>query len=248
MGIGTLKGTLLDSQTGEPLPFVNIVLQRGGQQINGSSTDFDGNYTIRPIDSGVCDVVVSYVGYNGEDRLLTIKTEKVPVEFLYRAIPKVDTDVYLLARITDWGNLQLLSGKSTIYFQGAYSGESNIDAESVKDTLEIALERDENILLERRLNKELSTEQTFGSKVKKELHWEIAVRSNKSHPIMLELIDQLPLSNDRNIIVEALDIGEAKNEKETGKLTWELILEPNSSKQVNFSYELKYPESALVHN
>jgi hypothetical protein len=248
MGIGTLKGTLLDSQTGEPLPFVNIVLQRGGQQINGSSTDFDGNYTIRPIDSGVCDVVVSYVGYNGEDRLLTIKTEKVPVEFLYRAIPKVDTDVYLLARITDWGNLQLLSGKSTIYFQGAYSGESNIDAESVKDTLEIALGRDENILLERRLNKELSTEQTFGSKVKKELHWEIAVRSNKSHPIMLELIDQLPLSNDRNIIVEALDIGEAKNEKETGKLTWELILEPNSSKQVNFSYELKYPESALVHN
>jgi hypothetical protein len=357
MGIGTLKGTLLDSQTGEPLPFVNIVLQRGGQQINGASTDFDGNYTIRPIDSGVYDVVVSYVGYNakkvdgvrvssdkitfldieldagvrleefevveytvpliekdggssggsvsingisrlprrsvsssdaqkvrgarsfiqhnlfldespsissprisysvdykysvpsnGEDRLLTIKTEKVPVEFLYRAIPKVDTDVYLLARITDWGNLQLLSGKSTIYFQGAYSGESNIDAESVKDTLEIALGRDENILLERRLNKELSTEQTFGSKVKKELHWEIVVRSNKSHPIMLELIDQLPLSNDRNIIVEALYIGEAKNEKESGKLTWELRLEPNSSEQVEFSYELKYPESALVYN
>jgi hypothetical protein len=122
--------------------------------------------------------VVEYkysVPSNGEDRLLTIKTEKVPVEFLYRAIPKVDTDVYLLARITDWGNLQLLSGKSTVYFQGAYSGESTIDAESVKDTLEIALGRDENILLERRLNKELSTEQTFGSKVKKELHWEIEV-------------------------------------------------------------------------
>ena len=357
MGSGTLKGTLLDYQTGEPLPFVNIVLQRGDQQINGAATDFDGNYTIRPIDSGVYDVVVSYVGYNakkvegvrissgkitfldieldagvrleefevveytvpliekdggssgglvsingisrlpgrsvsssdaqkvrgarsfiqdnlfldespsissprisysvdykysvpsnGEDRLLTIKTEKVPVEFLYRAIPKVDTDVYLLARITDWGNLQLLSGKSTIYFQGAYSGESSIDAESVKDTLEIALGRDENILLERRLNKELSTEHTFGSKVKKELHWEIVVRSNKSHPIMLELIDQLPLSNDRNIIVEALNIGEAKNEKESGKLTWELILEPNSSEQVDFSYELKYPESALVYN
>jgi len=153
-----------------------------------------------------------------------------------------------LAWINDWGNLQLLSGKSTIYFQGAYSGESNLDAESVKDTLEIALGRDENILLERRLNKELSAEQTFGSKVKKELHREIEVRSNKSHPIMPELVDQLPLSDNRDVTIEALDIGDAKKDKDSGKLTWELRLEPNSSKQVGFSYELKYPESALVYN
>jgi len=153
-----------------------------------------------------------------------------------------------LAWINDWGNLQLLSGKSNIYFQGAYSGESNLDAESVKDTLEIALGRDENILLERRLNKELSAEQTFGSKVKKELHREIEVRNNKSHPIMLELVDQLPLSDNRDVTIEALDIGDAKKDKDSGKLTWELRLEPNSSKQVGFSYELKYPESALVYN
>ncbi|MCZ4409648.1 DUF4139 domain-containing protein [Cryomorphaceae bacterium 1068] len=355
-GSGTLKGTLTDAETGEPLPFVNIILQQGNKQVTGSATDFDGNYTIKPIPSGVYDVLVSYVGYNakkvegvrissnkitftnielysgvqletfevveytvpliqkdggssggsvsvnglrrmpgrnlssyaqiaggtksssyfklfidespsissprisysvdykysvpssGEDRLLTIKTEKVPVAFLYRAIPKVDTDVYLLARITDWGNLQLLSGKSTIYFQGAYSGESTLDAESVKDTLEIALGRDENILLERRLNQDLSKEQSFGSKVKRELHWEIEVRSNKSHPVMLELIDQVPLSDNRNVNVEIIDIGDAKSENDSGKLTWELRLEPNSSQQLDFSYELKYPESALVYN
>lgn len=154
----------------------------------------------------------------------------------------------LLARINNWGNLQLLSGISTVYFQGAYSGESMLDAESVKDTLEIALGRDENILLERKLDKELSTEQTFGSKVKKELHWEIAVRSNKSHPIMLELIDQVPLSDNKNVSIEVVDLAKAKHETKTGKLTWELRLEPNSSKKVAFSYELKYPESALVYN
>ena len=172
----------------------------------------------------------------------------MPVEFLYQAIPRVDTDVYLLARINDWGNLELLSGKSTIYFQGAYSGESILDAESVKDLLEIALGIDENILLERRLNKELSAEQTFASKEKKELHWEIEVRSNKSHAIELELVDQLPLSDNRNVSIEAIELGEAIREEDSGKLTWELRLEPNSSSQVGFSYGLKYPENAVVFN
>ena len=64
VGSGTLKGTLKDAETGEPLPFVNIVLQQGDRQVTGSATDFDGNYTIKPIPPGTYDVLVSYVGYN----------------------------------------------------------------------------------------------------------------------------------------------------------------------------------------
>jgi len=64
VGSGTLKGTLKDAETGEPLPFVNIVLQEGERQITGSATDFDGKYTIKPIPPGTYDVLVSYVGYN----------------------------------------------------------------------------------------------------------------------------------------------------------------------------------------
>ncbi|HKK39251.1 MAG TPA: carboxypeptidase regulatory-like domain-containing protein, partial [Cryomorphaceae bacterium] len=66
VGAGTLKGTLVDSETGEPLPFVNIVLQKGDRQVTGSATDFDGKYTIKPIPPGVYDVLVSYVGYNAK--------------------------------------------------------------------------------------------------------------------------------------------------------------------------------------
>lgn len=66
VGSGTLKGTLTDSETGEPLPFVNIVLQKGDRQVTGSATDFDGKYTIKPIPPGVYDVLISYVGYNAK--------------------------------------------------------------------------------------------------------------------------------------------------------------------------------------
>ena len=61
--IGTLKGKVIDKTTKEPLPFVNIVVELGGEQKNGTTTDFDGNYLIKPIDAGKYDVKASYVGY-----------------------------------------------------------------------------------------------------------------------------------------------------------------------------------------
>jgi hypothetical protein len=66
VGSGTLKGKLTDAKTGEPLPFVNIVVQSGERQVAGGATDFDGNYTIKPIAPGQYDVLVSYVGYNSQ--------------------------------------------------------------------------------------------------------------------------------------------------------------------------------------
>ena len=62
-GSGSLKGKILDGKTNETLPFVNIVLERQGSQVTGGATDFDGNYFIKPIEPGVYDVLVSYVGY-----------------------------------------------------------------------------------------------------------------------------------------------------------------------------------------
>lgn len=66
VGSGTLKGKLTDAETGEALPFVNIVLQKGDQQVAGGATDFDGNYTIKPIPPGEYALLVSYVGYNSK--------------------------------------------------------------------------------------------------------------------------------------------------------------------------------------
>lgn len=60
---GTLKGKITDKGTNEPVPFANIVIEQGGKQAGGTTTDFDGNYTIKPIPPGKYDVKASYVGY-----------------------------------------------------------------------------------------------------------------------------------------------------------------------------------------
>ncbi|MBR5216653.1 MAG: carboxypeptidase-like regulatory domain-containing protein, partial [Bacteroidales bacterium] len=62
--VGRLQGTVVDKDTGEPIPFANIVLENGGTQVGGTSSDFDGNYDINPIPPGTYDLKATFVGYN----------------------------------------------------------------------------------------------------------------------------------------------------------------------------------------
>ena len=60
---GRLKGTITD-ETGESVPFANVVLKKGDENVAGCSSDFDGNYDINPIQPGTYDLEVSCIGYN----------------------------------------------------------------------------------------------------------------------------------------------------------------------------------------
>lgn len=60
---GALKGKIFDKESGEAIPFANIVVELNGNQIGGGVSDFDGNYTIKPISAGKYTVRASYVGY-----------------------------------------------------------------------------------------------------------------------------------------------------------------------------------------
>ncbi len=60
---GALKGKIFDKDTKEPIPFANIVMEIGGTMSGGATSDFDGNFTIKPIAPGTYDLKATYVGY-----------------------------------------------------------------------------------------------------------------------------------------------------------------------------------------
>jgi len=105
---GTLKGTLLDKDSKEPVPFANIILEVGGTMIGGTSSDFDGNYTIKPIPPGTYDLKASSVGFQpvlikgviinaGKIEFLDVKmssssVELVEVEVIEFKVPLITKD------------------------------------------------------------------------------------------------------------------------------------------------------------
>ncbi len=65
----TIQGKIVDQNTGEGLPFANVVLEKDGVQKAGTTTDLDGNYSLTGFDPGTYNLKVIYVGY--QDKLTT---------------------------------------------------------------------------------------------------------------------------------------------------------------------------------
>ena len=61
---GTIKGTIIDQKTKEPVAFANVVAMQDGKQIKGAQTDMDGKFTLAPLNVGNYDIKASCVGYN----------------------------------------------------------------------------------------------------------------------------------------------------------------------------------------
>ena len=63
---GSIRGSVTDATTGEPLPGVNVVIV--GSSL-GAATDFDGNYAITGVRTGGYNVQATFIGY--ETKLFT---------------------------------------------------------------------------------------------------------------------------------------------------------------------------------
>jgi hypothetical protein len=81
VGAGTLKGQIKDFDTKESLPFASVILFLNGNQVAGTNTDFDGEYTIKPISPGTYDVLFSFVGYQSK-KVTGVKITANKIQFV----------------------------------------------------------------------------------------------------------------------------------------------------------------------
>jgi len=71
---GTLRGNIFDTDTGEPIIYGNLQLQ--GTNL-GTTTDFEGFFTLTNIPVGTYQIVVTYIGYDSLSLPITIKENQI---------------------------------------------------------------------------------------------------------------------------------------------------------------------------
>ncbi len=178
---------------------------------------------------------------------MVIMTEfSIPAEYEYHAVPSIDKAAFLLAKIADWGKYNLLPGKANIFFENTYVGQSQINPYITADTLLLSFGRDSKIIIER---EKLYKESTVKTSLMTKKHinaYEITLRNTKSKSVTIEVLDQIPLSNIKDIEVELVESGGAEFVKKVGKLSWEIKLQPNETKKIKFVYSVKYPKAKVV--
>lgn len=191
---------------------------------------------------------------NNRPQLVDIQTGEIPARYRYSATPKLENDVFLVAVLSGWERLNLLNGVARVYYEGTYVGESQLNlrqanaATNQGDSLVLSLGRDKRILVQREKTTDFSSRKTLGSNARDMYAYRITVRNTKNEPVQLTVYDQIPVSTDSRIEVSLEDAGGAVHNAETGRLTWNLNLQPNESRTLMFRYEVKYPKGRTLAN
>jgi uncharacterized protein (TIGR02231 family) len=183
---------------------------------------------------------------NGKEQTVAIQTKDVAASFKYLAVPKISNDVYLLADIPDCGKLDLLSGQANIVLNGTYVGLTSIDPTSAQDTLHLTVGQDKRITLDRHKVSDISSEKFLNANQQRKYAYEITVRNNKNQSIHLTLLDQVPVSTNKDIEVTPTYDDKAFLESAKGELKWTLDLASGASQKVHFGYTLKYPKDQNI--
>lgn len=181
---------------------------------------------------------------NGKIQNIDLQTTAVAAQFKHYAVPKLDTDVFILAEISDWQKLGLLSGKANITFDGTYVGETLINTASVSSTLTLTLGSDKRVTVKREKLQDYSSRKFLGKDTQQDFTYKITAKNNQNKAIKLVLKDQYPLTNQKDIQVELLKETSPATytNEEIGVLNWVLDLEPGASKELKIAYRVKYPK------
>lgn len=204
-------------------------------QVSELSAEFDIK-TKYSIPSDNKPYIVDVVEYN------------LPTTYKHYAVPKLDRDAFLLARITGWQDLNLIEGPANIYFSGTYVGQSTIYTRNPSDTLDISLGRDNKVLVTRTKLKEFSAVKMIGANKKETSTFQIVVKNNRNVPINIDILDQIPVSQNSEIEVTDVEAKEAKKNDTTGEIKWNYTLEPGTSKTLKLSYSIKYPKNKQINS
>ncbi|MGB8491088.1 MAG: mucoidy inhibitor MuiA family protein [Bacteroidales bacterium] len=206
-----------------------------------------------PVEKNVGETTVSFdvttpysIASDGKVQTIEIQRTSTPAVYRYLTLPKLSPLVYLTGNITDWARQSLISGEATLYFENTFVGKSYLDVNQLKDTLSISLGTDNSILVKREKRKEYTSTKLIGQNKTETFSFLLTVRNNKSTPVKITVKDQVPVSSNSGIEVEATELSGGRYNKPTGEVAWDLEIKPQETKQLILTYSVKYPKDKTV--
>jgi len=193
------------------------------------------------------DVSLPYtIPSDGKAQIIEIQRTTTPADYKYVTIPKLSQIAYLTGNITDWAKQSLLSGEATLYFENTFVGKSYLNVNQLTDTLTISLGPDNSILVKREKRKDFTSKKIIGTNKTEIYSFLLTIRNNKPNAIKIAVNDQIPVSSNSSIAVEATELSGGTLNTETGTVKWELEIKPQEKKELVLSYSVKYPKNQNI--
>jgi uncharacterized protein (TIGR02231 family) len=183
---------------------------------------------------------------DGAQKSFVLDRLTVQPTLLVKTAPGFDQTAYLQARIVDTQDAPLLAGDVLLSRDGAFVGQTRLNFVAPGDSLDLGFGADDKIKVQRAPVNRKENEPTWYNQSKIETReFRTSVRNLHAFPVKVQVIDQLPVSDNTAITVDLSQVTTAPTEKQVGDrrgvMSWTLDLAPGESKDIRFAYRLKWP-------
>ncbi|OKO77099.1 hypothetical protein AC629_32080 [Bradyrhizobium sp. NAS80.1] len=179
---------------------------------------------------------------------LRIAAMSVPADLAVRAAPVMDPTAFLEASFKQTDDATLLPGKVAIYRDGVFVGRGKIAASAKDDIVRLGFGADDKVKIERAVLKrnEGSVGLLVTTSKTDERAFKTTIRNGHDFPIKVAIEDQLPVSENEDIVVEMLPSTTpptANNIRDRrGVQEWTFDAKPGEIRDINFAWRIRWPK------
>ncbi len=161
------------------------------------------------------------------------------------AAPEQSLNAARTVKMTNSGSQPLLPGSVALYHDGAFLGMTEVDFIAEGESFSLFLNVADHIKLARVLDRKQS------SLVRKKRNrmtavFLVTVENLSDAPTTLDLADRVPVSQNKDIRIDRLDVSDDTKPDSQGLLRWNLTLEAREKRTFRISYRVEYPPSLVL--
>jgi uncharacterized protein (TIGR02231 family) len=167
----------------------------------------------------------------------------------YVTTPKLDSAVFLKIHLVNTSDAQLLPGQVSVFRDGEFTGTLTMNLAPPGSDFDLYAGKDDSIKVERKelVNKRSETG-ILNRREVEDRRYQISLQNFRSGPVKLLVNDQLPVSKNADIVVNqgAFSDKPAAFDKDSGKLSWEIDLQPKVKRIIEFNYSVEWPKGKEI--
>lgn len=177
---------------------------------------------------------------DGETKQVEIKKAEIAARYVYYLVPRLSKEAFLTAEIDNFGQLQLLEGPASVYYQGTYVGKTWLNTGSLSDTMLVGLGRDPGLQAVRIQQRDEKSRRAMSSQVRQEVITQLVVRSSKEVAVQVVLDDQVPTSNNSELQIDYSAVPAAELLPDKGLQRWKFEIAAGSKQEFLQTVNIRY--------
>ncbi len=176
------------------------------------------------------------------EKKIALYSASLPPEFKYYIYPKAQPIAYLKGKMLNKTEYIFLAGEANAYVGSEFTGKTRIPSIAPEESTEASLGVDERVKVKHDLVKTF-TSKTANKRQKTEFTFKTVIENYHSKPVKFTLVEQVPVSQQKEITVRVTKIEPKFDEenKDIGTFTYTRELQPKEKFIVDLGYFVEYP-------